>query len=165
MNQALPRYHTRAPRYILQAEDNTLIRVAGPHQTPWEEATEISDLSFSGLSFTAPSELCPILGECIKIQFEVPGSKQMACYGMVARLDLSNPTTSLVGVQFIKLELPHRIVLAQSLAKKLKDQNARDAKTQSGPQWKKAVRIFWAGLALSSWLYLIYVLSTIFSKT
>jgi hypothetical protein len=36
---SLARYHGRSPRYILNTEDESLVRVAGPKQIPWEEGT------------------------------------------------------------------------------------------------------------------------------
>lgn len=120
MTPNLARYHGRSPRYILQTEDDCLIRVAGPHQTPWEEGTEIRNVSLTGLAFTAPSDLCPVLGEVIKIQFTPPGSRQMASYAIVIRLDHESPDRSLVAVHFYKMEMPHRIALAQGLARKLR---------------------------------------------
>ncbi|RYZ81252.1 MAG: PilZ domain-containing protein, partial [Proteobacteria bacterium] len=74
MNQNLARFHARSPRYILNTQDDSLIRVAGPRQVPWEEGTEIKNVSLTGLAFTAPGDLCPILGEIIKIQFLIPGA-------------------------------------------------------------------------------------------
>lgn len=126
----LARYHSRSPRYILQPQDNTLVRVAGPRQLPWEEGTEIRNISLTGLVFTAPSDLCPIVGEVIKIQFEVPNKSQMACYGLVTRLEPLGRTQMLVGVQFQKLEMPHRLVLLQGLAQKLKDQQQQKQKAE-----------------------------------
>lgn len=131
MNSSLARYHSRAPRYILQPQDNTLVRVAGPQQTPWEEGTEIKNISLSGLVFTAPAELCPIVGEFIKIQFQVPGQQQMACFGLVSRLEGHGKSEMLVGAQFYKLEMPHRIALLQGLAQRLKDQIQQEAKFES----------------------------------
>jgi hypothetical protein len=119
---SLARYHGRSPRYILSTEDDNLIRVAGPKQTPWEEGTEIQNVSLTGLAFTAPDDLYPLLGEVIKIQFTPPGSRQMACYGIVTRLDSIPDGKILVGVHFYKLEMPQRIVLAQGLARKFKEQ-------------------------------------------
>jgi len=101
---SLARYHGRSPRYILSTEDDSLIRVAGPKQTPWEEGTEIRNVSLTGLAFTAPDDLCPLLGEVIKIQFTPPGSKQMACY---------------------KMDMAVRIVLAQGLARRFKENHER----------------------------------------
>ena len=103
------------------------MRVAGPRQTPWEEGTEIKNLSLSGLAFTAPVELCPIVGEFIKIQFHIPGRNEMACYGLVTRLEVLPSSEMLVGVQFYKLEMPHRIVLLQGLAQRLKEQQKKNA--------------------------------------
>lgn len=122
----LARYHGRSPRYILNTEDENLIRVAGPKQTPWEEGTEIKNVSLTGLAFIAPNDLCPLLGEVIKIQFVPPGSKQMACYAIVTRLDETSHDNTLVGVHFYKLEMSQRIVLAQGLAKKLKEVHDRN---------------------------------------
>jgi hypothetical protein len=89
---------------------------------PWEEGTEIKNISLTGLGFTAPSDLCPLLGEVIKIQFEVPGSQGMACYAVVTRIDPLKNQKMLVGVHFYKLEMAQRIALAQGLSRKLKDQ-------------------------------------------
>ena len=169
MNQNIARYHARFPRYILQPDDNSLIRVAGPHQIPWEEATEIQNISLSGLAFTAPSDLCPLIGEIVRIQFEVPGSVQTACLGLVTRLEKIGQSTVLAAVEFRKLELPQRIVIAQSLARKLKEQiQQQETRNQQATllvlrqKWKL---LFVAGLALSLWGAAFYVLSTIFSRS
>lgn len=122
---SLARYHGRSPRYILNTEDDSLVRVAGPKQTPWEEGTQIKNISLTGLAFTAPEDLCPLLGEVIKIQFTPPGSRQMACYGIVTRLDNISATTVLVGIHFYKLEMSQRIILAQGLARKFKEAQDR----------------------------------------
>lgn len=126
MNQNLARYHARAPRYILNTEDDSLIRVAGPRQTPWEEGTEIKNVSLTGLAFTALDDLCPILGEIIKIQFSAPGAKQMASHAIVTRLDPLEDNKVLVGLHFYKMEMGHRVALAQGLARKLKDISDRE---------------------------------------
>ncbi len=126
MNHNLARYHARSPRYILNTEDESLIRVAGPRQVPWEEGTEIKNVSLTGLVFTAPEDLCPILGEIIKIQFLAPGGKQMASGAIVTRLDPANMGKVLVGLHFYKMEMGHRVMLAQGLARKLKDVSDRE---------------------------------------
>jgi hypothetical protein len=144
MTQSLAHYHARSPRYILQPQDNTLIRVAGPTQIPWEEGTEIKNISLSGLAFTAPLELCPIVGEFIKIQFHVPGSSEMACYGLVTRLEPMGSSEMVVGIQFYKLEMPHRIALLQGLAQRLKEQ------IQGANADASQARTFWE-IALENW--------------
>ncbi|MGZ3743867.1 MAG: PilZ domain-containing protein [Pseudobdellovibrionaceae bacterium] len=126
MSQNLARYHARSPRYVLNTEDDSLIRFAGPRQTPWEEGTHIKNVSLTGLAFTAPEDLCPLLGEIIKIQFIAPGGKQMASYAFVTRLDPLDSGNILVGLHFYKMEMAHRIALAQGLARKLKDISDRE---------------------------------------
>lgn len=155
----LAKYHSRSPRYILQPQDNTLVRVAGPKETPWEEGTEIRTLSLSGLAFTAHSDLCPTVGETIKIQFEVPSGEQMACYGVVTRLEPIGNTEMLVGIQFQKLDMKHRVVLLQGLAKKLKEQQEFKAQQQKKmfksnlfQKWPKAVLIV---ALFVSWLVML----------
>lgn len=102
-----------------------MVRVAGPKQTPWEEGTEIRNVSLTGLAFVAPDDLCPLLGEVVKIQFTPPGSRQMACYAIVTRLEEMKGSRTLVGVHFYKLEMAQRIVLAQGLARKFKENQER----------------------------------------
>ena len=122
---SLARYHGRSPRYILDTEDESLVRVAGPKQVPWEEGTQIKNVSLTGLAFTAPDDLCPLLGEVIKIQFTPPGTRQMACYGVVTRLENITDSRTLVGVHFDKMEMSHRIALAQGLARRFKEAQDR----------------------------------------
>lgn len=159
MTHSLAKYHARSPRYILQPQDNTLIRVAGPRQIPWEEGTDIKNISLSGLAFTAPVELCPIVGEFIKIQFQVPDGNQMACHGLVTRLEPLGKSEMLVGIQFYKLEMPHRIALLQGLAQKLKEQQQKNSDLSSASFAGRLARN-WKALAamlffLTSWLALV----------
>lgn len=160
MTHSLAKYHARCPRYILQPQDNTLIRVAGPRQIPWEEGTDIKNISLSGLAFTAPVELCPIVGEFIKIQFQAPNSDQMACHGLVTRLEPLGKTEMLVGVQFYKLEMGHRIALLQGLAQKLKEQQQKNQNLALKPTLGKRLAKNWKALAamlifLAGWLALL----------
>ncbi|MGE3760187.1 MAG: PilZ domain-containing protein [Pseudobdellovibrionaceae bacterium] len=121
MNQTLPRYIQRAPRYTLQANERTLVRYAGPKRLPWEEGTEIQDISLSGLAFTAPEELAPSLGEPIKVEFVEPGGRQLACLARVTRVEKKKDMV-LVACEFEDLFSAQKFMLSQSLNKKLKDQ-------------------------------------------
>lgn len=159
MTQGLAKYHARAPRYILNTDDNFLIRIAGPRQIPWEEGTEIKNVSLTGLAFTAPEDLCPLLGEVIKIQFSVPGSQQMACHAIVTRLETAANSEMLVGVHFYKLEMAHRIVLAQGLSQKFKNQQKKHIKTDSGTShfsFANIPTIFLMGVLLYLWVAFMY---------
>lgn len=131
MTQGLARYHARSPRYILNTEDDSLIRVAGPRQLPWDEGTEIKNVSLTGLAFTAYDDLCPLLGEVIKIQFQIPGGRQTACHAIVTRLEEHIPGVMLVAVHFYKIEMAHRIILAQGLSRRFREQLARRGRLEN----------------------------------
>lgn len=153
----LAQYVARSPRYILQPHDNTLIRVAGPHQVPWEEGTSIQNVSLSGLAFTAPADLCPIIGEIIKIQFEVPGREQMACLAMVIRLQKIQNSQMLVAVKFVKVEMPQRLLIAQSLASKLKEQIESEEASSRELWWQsKKTRSVMAFAFACLWVALLH---------
>lgn len=130
MSTSLARYHARAPRYILNTEDNSLVRLSGAEQLSWEEKTELRDVSLTGLSFIAPQDLSPQMGEVIKIQFSVPGSQQMACYAVVIRIEKINQFDNLIGVHFYKLDRTQRLNLVQGLTEKVHkpDKDLKDGK-------------------------------------
>ena len=118
MTAVLNRYHPRSPRYILLPQDQCLIRVAGPKQTPWEEGTEIYNISKTGLCFTAPEILLPNMNESIRIQFDVPGSEQMACYAIVVRIEKVSQEVSMVAVEFAELTPAQQWNISRGLSKK-----------------------------------------------
>lgn len=119
MSGSLARYHARSPRYILDTQDNSLIRFSGAERLPWEEKTELRNVSLTGLSFVCASDLSPQLGEIIKIQFAVPGAESMACYAIVIRISAEGPHANEVAVHFYKLDRIQRINLVQGLANKM----------------------------------------------
>lgn len=119
MSGSLARYHARSPRYILDTQDNSLIRFSGAERLPWEEQTELRNVSLTGLSFVCANDLSPQLGEIIKIQFSVPGSETMACYAIVIRIAAEDAHSNEVAVHFYKLDRIQRINLVQGLATKM----------------------------------------------
>lgn len=123
MSGSLARYHARSPRYILDTQDNNLIRYSGAERLPWEEKTELRNISLTGLSFVCARDLSPQLGEIIKIQFSVPGSETMACYAIVIRIAPDEPYSNEIAVHFYKLDRMQRINLVQGLALKVDTQN------------------------------------------
>lgn len=116
MTGSLARYHARQPRYILNATDNNLVRYSGAERYSWEEKTELKNISLTGLTFSAPIDIRPQLGEVIKIQFEVPGSNVMACHAIVTRIENINSYDCEIAIHFYKLERLQRINLVQGLA-------------------------------------------------
>ncbi len=164
MHQRLARYHARSPRYILNTEDDCLIRVAGPRQIPWEEGTEIRNVSLTGLAFTAPEDLTPLIGEVIRIQFQVPGGEQTACHAIVTRLEQDRVQNGmmLVAVHFYKLEMAHRILLAQGLSKRFRDQIAkkgREGLEESAIQLKMGP-LFMMASSISLWFLMTLIFLT-----
>ncbi len=115
MTGSLARYHARQPRYVLDANDNNLIRYSGAGRHSWEEKTELKNISLTGLSFTAPIDIKPQLGEIIRIQFQVPSSESMACHAIVTRIENINDYECEIAVHFYKLERTQRIALVQGL--------------------------------------------------
>ncbi len=156
-SQSLSRFHARAPRYVLDTGDNSLIRMAGPKQIPWEEGTNIKNVSLTGLAFTAPADLCPVLGEVIKIQFIPPGAKQIASHGIVTRIEKETTERCLVGIHFYKMEMAHRIALAQGLAQKI--QSSSESEGYVDPQkWSAQLpAVFFLCFLLLIWLECFYL--------
>lgn len=129
MTSALAKYHNRSPRYTLNTQDNCLIRYSGSERWPWEERTEVRNISLTGLSFLAPHDLSPMIGEIIKIQFSVPGGQQMACYAVVIRQDSQNDFENLIAVHFYKLDRLQRLNLLQGLTHAIKSPASDDQKS------------------------------------
>ncbi|MBX2988919.1 MAG: PilZ domain-containing protein [Bdellovibrionaceae bacterium] len=159
MTQNLARYHARSPRYILNTEDDHLIRVAGPRQLPWEEGTEIKNVSLTGLVFTAPEDLCPLLGEVIRIQFAAPGDRQMACHAIVTRLEEGPAGIMLVAVHFHRMEMAHRIALAQGLARRFREQLSKKGRQdlEETGVWRLLPSSFM--MLLSLWLWGLFTVA------
>lgn len=155
MTTSLARYHARAPRYILNTEDDSLIRLSGAEQLSWEEKTELRDISLTGLSFLAPQDLSPQIGEVIKIQFTVPGSNQMACYAVVIRIEKINQVDNLVGVHFYKLDRTQRLNLVQGLSHKV--QKSKGSAGFSSKKINDVVSLIGVVLTLICWLTLMKI--------
>jgi len=159
MTTSLAKYHIRSPRYILQPDDNQIVRLAGPKQVPWEEGTEIKNISLTGLAFTVPADLCPSIGEFIKIQYALPDSQSMASHALITRLEEVTGHRILVGVKFYRMDLAQRVMLAQSIAIKLKEQQIKarlEVQRKLGPG---AGVMPW--LLLSAWACLFYLASSL----
>ncbi len=155
MTTSLARYHGRSPRYILNTEDNSLVRLSGASQLSWEEKTELRDISLTGLSFLAPQDLSPQIGEVVKIQFSVPGSQQMACYAVVIRIEKIDQFDNLIGVHFYKLDRSQRLNLVQGLAEKVQ----KNKLPENSKQNKMNTIVSVAGLIITllCWLTLMKV--------
>lgn len=117
MTTNLSRYHARAPRFVLSALEDQLVRLSGPTQIPWEESTRLHHISLVGLSFTSPSELCPIVGEAIKVLSDSP---DLACIAFVTKIETLE-SEMLVHVQFQKMDNKKRLQIVKRVSQKIKD--------------------------------------------
>lgn len=156
MSGSLARYHARSPRYVLNTQDNSLIRFSGAERFSWEEKTELLNVSLTGLNFTAPQDLSPQLGEIVKIQFEVPGAEMMACYAITTRIHFLNDFQNEVSVHFYKLDRLQRINLVQGLAQKLdlKSQTQKSKTATISQFYYQNVAMFFS---IFLWLFLIKI--------
>jgi hypothetical protein len=82
----------------------------------------------------------------------------MACHALVTRLDDLSPSKTLVGVKFYRMELSQRIILAQGMALKLRDQQVRQMDEQR-QRWGWKGRLF-PVLFLTLWALLFYFSSS-----
>lgn len=157
----LPKYIQRPPRYVLQTEEKTLVRFAGPQRDPWEEGTEIFDISLTGLAFLAPSELSPTLNEIIKVEFQEPGGKQLACLARVVRLEQRRDDV-LVACEFDDRFTAQKFILSRSLKSKFVEQRKRERSLnfQLGLMLilKNKKRALWALLSLCLFSMCLYAL-------
>ena len=161
MTTSLARYHARAPRYILDTQDDSLIRLSGAEQLAWEESTELRDVSLTGLSFTAPQDLSPQIGEVIKIQFTAPGSQQMACYAIVTRIEKLNIMDNNIGVHFYKLDRTQRLNIVQGLAEKIKRINESHLKEKPPWPWLSALGLIFSILCWLTMMKIFYFSSKV----
>ncbi|OQW49319.1 MAG: hypothetical protein A4S09_12450 [Proteobacteria bacterium SG_bin7] len=108
MNNPVRKWFGRAPRYVLRPEDNQFVRFANEIRQK-STGIEILDISKTGMAFTVRRENAPRLSENIIIEFEAPGTGQIACYARVVRLEEQSERASwgtpkkavIVAVQFL----------------------------------------------------------------
>ena len=109
----------RAGRYLLQQEDNKIVRFLVKGRPRREVLdTEVSDLSIHGLSFTVPLYKAPHLGESVALEFYVPDDGKIAVFGRTVRIEElkgittgSGMTLVKVGVEFFGLPASYRQLL------------------------------------------------------
>lgn len=151
MTGSLARYHARQPRYVLNANDNNLIRYSGAERLSWEEKTELKNISLTGLTFSAPIDIKPQLGEVIQIQFQVPESDYMACHAIVTRIEHINSWVCEISVHFYKLERLQRINLVQGLTIKNAGLNINKPE-QPKQNWPQKILIA-IGIVLATFMW------------
>jgi len=99
------------------------MRFAGMETRGSSVATQVQDLSETGLSFTIHGELTPNEGDMLKVEFTVPGRNQIACFATVVRVEertewdptLGDLSYNIVAIQFRNLPAAHHRALRVGL--------------------------------------------------
>ena len=84
------RYFQRSPRYVFRPGDRSLMRFAGMESKGHATPARIRDLSSTGLSFMVDGPESPFENELLKIEFAIPGDKQVAWFATVVRVETRN---------------------------------------------------------------------------
>ncbi len=91
---AAQRYEKRSARYVFRTSDQTLMRFADMDARGVSHHATVRDLSETGLAFTFGREEKPTSfpdeGDLLKIEFNVPGRKSIACFATVVRVEHVN---------------------------------------------------------------------------
>lgn len=119
------RYYPRAPRYVYRPDDQSLMRFAGMETRGITSRARVRDLSFSGMSFTVKSTDAPRRGDMIKVEFGVPGQKQIAWFATVVRIERRSDwdpefgrlARTVVAIQFRQLPPPFTRTIHKSIGR------------------------------------------------
>lgn len=128
--EKLEKYQARAPRYVLNFKDNSVLRFAAYSQGNKRMHTKIVNLSESGMAFLLPMLDNPKMDEVIKVQFEAPHGTSIACFAKVVRVDTHRTfdnyhtpqTFKLIAVNFVNLPEKQQDMIRTGLTKEFKKQ-------------------------------------------
>lgn len=129
MSSTAGRYIARSPRYILSPLDSRMMRFAPMDTRGVTWPAEILDLSESGLAFTLKTDEYPREGESVKIEFTIPGRRQVACFATVTRLEIHDGIKK-IAIRFDNLPPIFRAALRFSLKHRVRNSNFDDAEIQ-----------------------------------
>ena len=118
------KFYPRAPRYILQYKDNTILRFAAYPKGSKKLQTRVINLSESGMAFLLPMLDNPQMDEIIKVEFIVPNFEAVACFAKVIRIEnhhiydkmRNRQEFKLVAVSFVDLPVAQRQMIREGLA-------------------------------------------------
>jgi hypothetical protein len=128
MGNAARKFFDRAPRYILHAGDEKIVRVAPRNRRKNQiYHLEILDVSETGMSFIVNWNYLPQIGEILKVEFPVPGeNRKVAWFAKVMRMEgmgerpqeMNHFSGIKVGVEFIDMPKGHIRTLKAALNNK-----------------------------------------------
>lgn len=133
MGNALRKFMSRAPRYVLRPQDTSAIRLSHlDMQGPGAQIkTSMLNLSESGMALLMDPSLAPVIGEKVKVEIPVPGGEKIAWFATCVRIEAYNNTTNwwfnrevsphvervVVGLRFDDLPAGHQKSIRKGLEK------------------------------------------------
>jgi len=141
----------RAPRYILNAGDEKIVRVASRDRKKNQiYQMEIIDVSETGMSFIVNWNYLPQIDEVLKVEFPVPGDqRKVAWFARVVRLESHNERPQemrhfsgiKVGVEFIDMPKGHLRTLKSGLNRKTHERLQAHKAVQSRRRRREIFRV------------------------
>lgn len=174
----LHRFVSRAPRYVLRAQDKQVMRFA-LQETKGDggiDSTILYNLSETGVAFLIDTKTHVKLGDIIKVEIPVPQGEQIAWWARVVRTEEYQPKSwffsddpfkdeakTLVGCRFEELPAQHSLAIRkgieESFIKAMREQKYRNWHYYRALFSQNAGRfLLYAVLTLAS-LYFIYYFS------
>lgn len=137
------RYIPRAPRYVFRPQDQRLMRFKGMNVNASASRAVTRDVSESGLSFIVDENESPFDGEILKIEFTLPGRRQIAWFATVARTETKidwDPirgyhSQTVIGLRFHRLSKVLSRELKRSLDGKVEDEETPDLRAATRGQF------------------------------
>ena len=162
---SLRRFVPRATRYVLRPQDKHILRFSS-HKDEGASAiqeTTLVNLSRTGLAFLVEREFAPLLGDLIKVEFNVPGNEQkVAWWARVVRTeeytqniwwmkeDPKFRDLITIGIHFQELPEGHQSQIQTGIDQRL-EQLVREYRKLQGQRlwawWK------WRGFRIAAFLF------------
>ncbi len=170
------KWKRKATRYQFGQNENHPVRFKS-RKTHRILTSKIFDISVSGLSFITTTRLAPHVGELINMEFAPMGAMQIACVGLVVRIEIPSeesewsrfPEMVKVGISFHDLPRRYGEILAKSLDYVFQAQTVRkkerSLRVAAPRKWQKpwildnALNILFSVLLIVGTVYGIYYIS------
>jgi hypothetical protein len=152
------RYLERPPRYVLNPLDQSMMRFKENEPGGIAVRARVVNISETGLSFEMSGPDLPYVDEILKIEFTIPGQRQIACFANVVRIEPRKAWHPLHGERFtMKIglrfhELPD--LYKRALKKSLDERVAREEEFDDAGEISMVTRAIHFSLATAGLLML-----------
>lgn len=125
------------------------MRYAGMETRGISLKAQILNLSTTGLAFIVDSKHAPSIGEMLKLEFSLPGGRQIAWFATVVRLERKNEWSpefgrreyTLVGLRFRQLPAPFEKAIRRCVERRAGNDQADVI--EPTPKGIHELRMFW----------------------